>query len=142
MKIALPFELGEIFSPRQIELLESLGLSLEELINLVLLHWNTYSLGAAQEIYERTIDDLFDVFQDKYGQSDEWHRRQHVLSQCADQVVEAITQLAHYLHRLMDAYPDEHMRKSHHTDDYHFLKVWKIDLRGKTLILTSDVIDG
>ena len=142
MKIVLPFHLPDVYSPGQLELLEKMNLRHEDLIDHILLHWTTYAFGAADLVYEQTIDDLFSTLYDRFGYSDEWHRLQHILAEHSDEIVQMVSHLAQYLQHLLDTYPDQHTRQCVSQGEFHFLRSEKLDLAGRFLIITSDVADG
>lgn len=133
MKIILPYKEEQVRGEQAVRLLDGLDLEEHQLIDLILLHWTTYAFGRIEEIYERTVEEISMLVDD---------RGFDVLRQHTDEIVQLFTHLTQYLRESLGEFPDE-LGRLHQDDEdgYHFLRVDLIDSIGSRLILTSDAID-
>lgn len=141
MQITIHYDVAEIYSPDDIQLLGQLSLDMKDLTDHVLTHWVIYRHGDISEMYETLVDALYEHIHHKYGDTDQGIHAHQLLANGADQLVQMTDMLAQYLARMLVNMPDEISRGRMTEDHYHFLRVDRISITGRFAVLRTDTID-
>lgn len=142
MKIIIPYDPDQFFNLEEQSLLQALGLEDGHVINQALDHWTTYAHGSLEDIYERTVDDVFEFIEVHFGNDHSCFQLAHnVLSANTDEIVELVKMTAMRLHQLIADLPHDINQRGIDSEEYHFLKVESFNAAGKYAVLTTDVID-
>lgn len=142
MKIIIPYDPDSFFGMEEHSLLRLLELEDEQVLDQTLTYWTTYVYGTAEQIYEHTVDSVYEVIEFKHRGSGRGCQLQHLLSEHADQLTEIMIHSAVRLQQLLQDVPDEVSRRTIDTGEYHFLKVESINAVGKFAVITSDIADA
>lgn len=141
MKIVIPFDSEEFFTRSERDLLERFQLTEDMAINQVLQNWLVYTLGESHQIYERTVDDLHELFDFTYGYNETGVRLQGQLDEFSHDLTVMMVGVARRLHELLNTIPDDVFRRRYHTGDYHYLEVLEINRPGRYVMLTDAVVE-
>lgn len=140
MKIIVPFDPDVLFSEDERAAISILQLHLADVIDTVLDLWLMYVYGSADEIYERTIDEIFDHIHLNIIDDLLKEKAEMLLSDQADLMANLYRSLAFNLRKCLNDIPHELGLSERDDSLYTFLRFCSFDPAGKFLILSTQTI--
>lgn len=140
MKFILPFDINEIFTLEDHSLLQSMCLTVEDLLNQALCRYAIYAEAELTDKYEVTIDDLVELIAGLGLDSEQSELVELELAKNADRLVELIDLSAGILHRGLQNIPQQLARVNE--EEYISLEVTKVNERGRFVEVSSRVTGG
>lgn len=140
MKFILPFDVNEIFTLEDHSLLQSMCLTVEDLLNQALCRYAIYAEAELTDKYEVTIDDLVEAIASLGLDSEQSELMELELAKNADRLVELIDLSAGILHRGLQNIPQQLARVNE--EEYISLEVTKVNERGRFVEVSSRVTGG
>ena len=123
-------------------MLRLLKLEDQMVLDQILDNWEVYASGSIEDIFERTVNDLHDLYDMTYRDSDEGIRLQCLLGEFQNELAECMKHTTIRLLQVLDHIPDQVKQLTYETGEYHFLKVLEINPVAKYAVITTDIRDN
>lgn len=140
MKFILPFDVNQIFSLEDRSLLQTMCLTVEDLLNQALTRYAVYAEAEFCDKYEVTIDDLVELIAGLGLDTEQTGLVEVELAENADRLVELIDLSAGVLHRGLQNIPQQ-LAQIREEEYYHF-EVTKLNERGRFVEVSSSTTGG
>ncbi|QVD49117.1 hypothetical protein LUCX_47 [Xanthomonas phage vB_XciM_LucasX] len=139
--IVLPYDSDEWFTLEDHSLMEGLGLNPAKVIDQILFCWTVYVHGAPDEIYERTVNDLHEIYEQAFaeGEPAAVTYQQYLADENTGDAISALLSLtAQRLHHLLNDLPQDVFQFGINDDLYQYLRVEALSEQGRFLKLVID----